>query len=136
MRTSQHFVRTLLLTALALGMNLLSYADVAHGRAAHHRSRISYSHVPPHGSHRPTGRGGRTLRVAATDNQSSDSAEVALAPKLKPIHPAVPSPTVALLQQSLLPQPENLSAPLAQAHVLAQGSAPRAPGGSRAPPIA
>lgn len=136
MHTSKHLVRSLLLMALALGMNLLSYADSAHGRMAPHRSRISYSHLPPHGSHRPTGRSGRTLRMAAADNHSADQTEASVAAKLKPIDPTVVLPAVAILQHSMLLVPEMTSTPLAQVNVIAIGSAPRAPGGSRAPPIA
>jgi len=136
MRKTHLLVRTALLMALALGMNLLSYVDIAHGRRAPHSSRISYSHVPPHGSHRPTGRSGRTLRLAAADNHAPEVAEATVIPKMKPIDPVVVTPAIALAYQGPILQPEMLSEPLAQVNEIAAGSAPRAPGGSRAPPIA
>jgi hypothetical protein len=74
--------------------------------------------------------------LAAADNHAPEVAEATVIAKMKPIDPVVVTPAVALPYQGPILQPEMISEPLAQVNEIAAGSAPRAPGGSRAPPIA
>lgn len=131
----RHLGRNLMLAALVLGLNALCYVGYTHGRHAQHYSRVNYTHVPPHGTHRPTGRGARSQRLNTSDNQAADHIELHVASKSRPMHPVLPMHAMAQLAVLPVVQPETTSEPLALVNVVALGSAPRAPGGSRGPPL-
>lgn len=139
MRIRTHAGRSILLAALVLGLNVLCLIGWSHGHHVQRHSRVNYSHIPPHGSHRPTVRGNRSSSGnSATDVHAADHASSHVAPKSRPIetlplmHAAV---AMAAAVQSFEPQLTSITY-LRNADVLARGSAPRGPSAPRAPPIA
>ena len=129
----------LLLSALFVGLNLLCFMGIMHGRHVVHHTRVNYSHIPAHGPRRAGGRNGRESVVATVDAVIEHSVVDHL-PKaaLSMGASSVPVPAgahVAVMTAAfVLPTPEDRTEPLAEENVLALGSAPRAPGLGRAPP--
>ena len=125
----------LLLSAIFVGLNLLCFMGIVHGR---HIVRLNYSHIPAHGPRRTGGRSGRGSVVAAIDAAIERSvvehkAKVNLS--MGPVAGPATGAHVAIVAAAFeLPVPEDRTEPLAQENVLALGSAPRAPGLGRAPP--
>jgi hypothetical protein len=134
----------LLLGALFVGLNLLCFLGVMHGHRVVHHTRVNYSHIPAHATRRGGSRSGRDSLASSVD-AVFDHSIVDHTPKaalsmgksvvnatVVPIVPVVAATTSVFVLQ----QPEGSTEPLAQANVIALGSAPRAPGLGRAPPIA
>jgi hypothetical protein len=129
----------LLLGAIFFGLNLLCFLGIAHGRQIVHHTRINYSHIPAHssrraGSSRSDSESVGTVVTAYFDHSMSDHAPKVGLSQGAPsgsmhVQPAVASATF------MLAQPEERTEPLAGENVVALGSAPRAPGLGRAPPI-
>lgn len=131
MSLRRHFGRSLMLLALALGLNVLFYFGYTHGHHAVHSSRVNYPHIPPHGSHRPVSRNSRASHgQGSLDAAHHDSGDTQITPKLKPID----FPAYLAAASPALPLPEAIAEPLAEVNVLALGTAPRAPSLGRAPP--
>lgn len=125
----------LLFGAIFAGLNLLCFLGAMHGHKVVHHTRINYSHIPAQGPRRS---GAQTGFVASVD---------AVVEHAVVIHPSssqtitqgssLVAPQVAVASAKFsLPIPEGVTEPLAQENVLALGSAPRAPGLGRAPPVA
>src|SRR5215471_7110918 len=128
----------LLLSAIFVGLNLLCFMGIMHGRRVVHHTRVNYSHIPAHGPRRAGGRSGRESVTAAVD-AVIDHAVVDHLPKAalsmgKAAGPAASVQVASATATFVLPVPEDRTEPLAQENVLALGSAPRAPGLGRAPP--
>lgn len=75
MRRMAHPLRFLLLTVLAVGLNLLGVLGLARAQHLRHHSRLHSSHLPARSMHRPGGRGRRSHRLTHADHGSADSAE-------------------------------------------------------------
>jgi hypothetical protein len=128
----------LLLSAIFVGLNLLCFMGIMHGRHVVQHTRVNYSHIPAHGPRRAGGRSGRESVVAAVD-AVIDHAVVDHMPKAalsmgEAARPAASAQVAIVTATFVLPIPEDRTEPLAQENVLALGSAPRAPGLGRAPP--
>jgi hypothetical protein len=128
----------LMLLAIFVGLNLLCFMGIMHGRHVVQHTRVNYSHIPAHGPRRAGGRSGRESVVAAVD-AVIDHAVVDHMPKAalsmgKAAGPAASAQVAIATATFVLPVPEDRTEPLAQENVLALGSAPRAPGLGRAPP--
>lgn len=121
-------------------LNLLCLLGIMHGRHVAFCRQVHYSHLPSHGLRRS---GSRSDRSVADVVIPADSAVDHAAPhsgslnhKTSPTNFPV-TPLVAILPTRLsLPVPQDTKELLARVNVLALGSAPRAPGLGRAPPIA
>jgi hypothetical protein len=128
--------RRLLLAAIFVGLNALCYLGVIHGRHVARHTRVDYSHIPAH-----TGRGGsRAGRSGlAITLEAPSHAVIDHAPKVRLVK-VVAGPSagaIAIAASPVLLRPEDHVEPLlARENVLALGSAPRAPGLGRAPPVA
>ena len=129
----------LLLGAIAFGLNLLCFLGIMHGHHVTRHTRVNYSHIPTHhtrraGSSRSDHETAATVVEAHLDHGSVDhAAKVTLSKgSLVDLHQqvAIASSTFVLAR------PEERTEPLAEQNVIALGSAPRAPGLGRAPPIA
>jgi hypothetical protein len=130
----------LLLGAIFTGLNLLCFLGIMHGRHVVHHTRLNYSHVTAHGPRRSGSRNDRSSTVIAAD-AVVDHAVLAMssgshvAKDLQGGSSVTPQIAVAPVQFAL-PVPEKNIELLARENVLALGSAPRAPGLGRAPPVA
>jgi len=130
----------LLLGAIFAGLNLLCFLGIMHGRHVVHHTRVNYSHIPAHGPRRSGSRSDRSSMVATVDAVVEHAVVVAPAgshvAKALPVGASV-VPQVAIAPVKFtLPAPEESIELLARENVLALGSAPRAPGLGRAPPVA
>jgi hypothetical protein len=128
----------LLLSAIFVGLNLLCFLGIMHGRQVVRHTRVNYSHIPAHGPRRAGGRNSRESVVAAIDAVIEHSVvdhmpKAALSVGTSSGLAAGAQVAVATAA-SVLPAPADRTEPLAQENVLALGSAPRAPGLGRAPP--
>jgi hypothetical protein len=128
----------LLLSAIFVGLNLLCFLGIMHGRHVVHHTRVNYSHIPAHGPRRAGGRG-RESMVAAID-AVIEHAVVDHIPKAAlsmgaAVGQAAGAQVAMVTATFMLLTPEEAIEPLAQENVLALGSAPRAPGLGRAPPL-
>ena len=128
----------LLLGAIFVGLNLLCFLGIAHGRHVVHHTRVNYSHIPAHATRRAGSRSGREGFVSSFD-AIFDHSVVDHAPRAalsKGTPSGSPSVHVAIATATfVLAQPEERAETLALVNVVALGSAPRAPGLGRAPPI-
>jgi len=127
----------LLLSAIFVGLNLLCFMGIVHGRHVVKHTRVNYSHLPAHGPRRAGGRNGRESVVATVDAVIEHSvvdhlpkAALSMGASSAPVGACAAVVTAAYV----LPPPEAQTEPLAEENVLALGSAPRAPGLGRAPP--
>jgi hypothetical protein len=130
----------LLLSAIFVGLNLLCFMGIMHGRHVVHHTRVNYSHIPAHGPRRASGRSGRESGVVAAIDAVIDHSVVDHMPKAalsmgKAAGPAASAQVAIATATFELPVPEDRTEPLAQENVLALGSAPRAPGLGRGPPL-
>jgi len=129
----------LLLSAIFVGLNLLCFMGIMHGRHVVHHTRVNYSHIPAHGPRRAGGRSGRESVVAAIDavieHSVVDHMPKAALSMGKVAGPAANVQVAIATATFVLPVSEDRTEPLAQENVLALGSAPRAPGLGRAPPL-
>jgi hypothetical protein len=129
----------LMLGMIFLGLNVLCFLGIAHGRHIVHHTRVNYSHIPAHssrraGSSRSDSDSVATMVVGHLDHAAVDHAPKATLSKGTPrgnIH----APVVQVTQAFRLIRPDERMEPLADENVIALGSAPRAPGLGRGPPI-
>ncbi len=126
----QQFGRTLLLTALVLGLNVLGMLAITHARHPNHaRANVAHGH-------------GSSLRRATRDQAGADDdgevPDVAGDVHVAKTHQRWPLSHIGALRAELIRlfSPEFISAPLAAVPSVARSSAPRAPGISRGPPTA
>lgn len=122
--------RTLLLTALVLGLNALGLMSAMHGRhPSHAKANVTHGH---HGSSRRASRNGGSYADEAHVIDSHFDSQA----KQKPHTASHSGALVAVIAASpVLFAPEFIDAPLANVDEVARGSAARAPGAARAPPI-
>jgi hypothetical protein len=130
----------LLLGALFVGLNLLCFLGIMHGHRVVHHTRVNYSHIPAHATRRVGSRSGRDSLASSVD-AVFDHSIVDHTPKAalsmgSPAGSSNIAPVAIAAAAFVLPRPEGRTEPLAQENILALGSAPRAPGLGRAPPIA
>jgi hypothetical protein len=130
--------RLLLPGAIFLGLNLLCFFGIMHGQRVH--TRVNYSHIPAHsprraGSSRSDSESAATVVVAYFDHSIVDHAPQATLSKMAAASGAHTQAVVAVAL-FVLARPEERTEPFAQENIIALGSAPRAPGLGRAPPIA
>ena len=134
----------LLLGAIFVGLNLLCFLGIMHGHHVVHHTRVNYSHIPAHATRRVGSRSGRDSLASSVD-AVFDHSIVDHTPKAalsmgRPAGNATVVPVVPVVAAStsvfVLHQSEDRTEPLANENVVALGSAPRAPGLGRAPPIA
>lgn len=129
----------LLLGAIFLGLNLMCFLGIMHGHRVIQHTRVNYSHIPAHSTRRAGGSGSDHDSVASIVAAHLDRSMIdhVSHPTLSHTHANLVGPQ-AVLAASLfvLARPEGRTEPLAEQNVIALGSAPRAPGLGRAPPIA
>lgn len=130
--------RRLLLVAIFAGLNLLCFLGITHGQRVVRHTRVNFSQVSVHGTRRAS-RGSR-YNLTATIDAVFDHSIVDHMPKVTLSAGAKAGSSnaqaAAVAQAFVLAQPEESTEPLARENVIALGSAPRAPGLGRAPPIA
>ena len=128
----------LLLGVIFFGMNVLCFLGITHGHHVTRHTRVNYSHVQVHSSRRAGGRGDYHS-VTATVDAYLDHSVVDHTPQVTlskaPVAGTVQVQPAVISNIALLPRPEARTEPLSQESVIALGSAPRAPGLGRAPPI-
>src|SRR5580765_2521710 len=71
----------LLLSTIFVGLNLLCFMGIMHGRQVVHHTRVNYSHIPAHGPRRAGGRSGRESGVVAAIDAVIDHSVVDHMPK-------------------------------------------------------
>ena len=128
----------LILGAIFVGLNLLCFLGITHGHHVVRHTRVNYSHISVHSTRRGGSRSGRYDLTSSID-AVFDHSVVDHIP-----HAALSTGTAghSSLQLAVaaatfvLAQPEERTEPRAGENVIALGSAPRAPGLGRAPPIA
>jgi hypothetical protein len=136
MRLPHHIGRVALLVALAFGLHALSGNPFSH-RNLTHNPHTNGQHLPSHRTSRLSSRGRRS--------QSADSSDV-VATEEAHAHPAAVAPHAlnlagadhsaqAQVILAALNHPSDITEPLASVSVVALGSAPRAPGSPRGPPL-
>lgn len=125
----QQLGRTLLLSALVLGLNVLGVLAITHARHPHHaRANVAHGH-------------GNSLRrlsreQAGADDEQPDSPDIAVSHASRQQH--WPHSASAALHAQLfdLFAYGFVESPKQAITVIATGSAPRAPGAPRGPPTA
>jgi hypothetical protein len=127
----------LLFGVIFAGLNLLCFMGVWHGQKVVNHTRINYSHIPAQGSRRSGARAGIVVSADSVVEHAvvlhpSSRQSLSLAHGGSSASTSVAAAPVRLV----LPVPEGNVELLARENVLALGSAPRAPGLGRAPPIA
>ena len=128
----------LLIAAIFVGLNALCFLGVAHGRHVHRHTRVNYSHIPGHSS-RSGSRDSSSGLVATVD--LPDHIDLAITAQVHQVvvlsASSTPAPAAHPPASPMLVHPEeNIEPLLVRENVLALGSAPRAPGLGRAPPVA
>jgi hypothetical protein len=133
MARAQQLARTLLIAALVLGLNALGILSAMHGRhPSHSRANVSHGH---HGSSRRASRNGGNYADEAHAIDAHDAHTDSQVTQ-KPHKASHAAPLFAVLTLSpMLFAPEFIDAPLANVDEVARGSAARAPGAARAPPL-
>jgi hypothetical protein len=121
-------------------LNLLCLLGIMHGRHVAFCRLVHYSHLPSHGPRRSGSRSNRSVAEVvipadtAIDHATSHPGR--LNPQRLPANSSVPLLAAILPARLPLPVPEHTKELVAHENVLALGSAPRAPGLGRAPPVA
>lgn len=119
------------------GLNLLCFLGALHGQKVVHHTRINYFHIPAQGSRRSGARSGIVASVdAAVEHAVVIHPSTSQAVSGAHTGPSASSQSALAPVRFVMPVPEENIQLLARENVLALGSAPRAPGLGRAPPIA
>ncbi|HMH15883.1 MAG TPA: hypothetical protein VK578_22480 [Edaphobacter sp.] len=124
-----------LLGAIFFGLNLLCFIGISHGRHAERHARVNYSYVPAHGTGRIGSRSGWVGHVVTYDSLIDVASRSSLVHGVTVGSSATPQAALAAVAPALL-RPTAIVELLARENVVALGSAPRAPGLGRAPPVA
>ena len=126
--------------AIFLGLNLLCFLGIMHGQRVVEHTRVNYSHIPAHSPRRAGSSRSDSESVATAVLAYFDHSIVDHAPQVTLSHSASAAGvhvqaavTTALF---VLARSEQRTEPLSEENIIALGSAPRAPGLGRAPPIA
>jgi hypothetical protein len=129
----------LLLGVIFAGLNLLCFLGITHGEHLVRHTRVNYSHISVHSIRRAGSRSGRYNLTSSID-AVFDHSVVDHLPKATLSTGGSAGSThlqvVVVTRTFVLAQPEERPELLARENVVALGSAPRAPGLGRAPPIA
>jgi len=132
--------RLVLPGAIFFGLNLLCFLGIMHGQHVLQHTRVNYSHIPAHSPRRAGSSRSDSESVATTVMAYFDHSIVDHAPQVTMSKGtlAAGAHAQAAIAAALfvLARPEERTEPLAEENVIALGSAPRAPGLGRAPPIA
>lgn len=130
----------LLLGAIFVGLNLLCFLGITQGYRVVHHTKVNFSHVPAHGPRRSGSRCEHTGMIASVDAVIEHAMVVhptaSHVPKVLHLGSSVAPQVAVAAAGPAMPAPEEKVELLARENVLALGSAPRAPGLGRAPPIA
>jgi hypothetical protein len=130
MRLFRHAGRSVVLLALAFILNVCVYL---HGHHTAHIARTNYQHhLPPHGTHRGSGRRGARLS-ASDDTHAIVHADGKVVPKAKSGEAVA---VAAILTPNLIFRTDTAEPLLIRAGVMAANAAARAPGAPRGPPTA
>ena len=124
-----------LLGAIFFGLNLLCFIGISHGRHAERHTRVNYSYVPAHGTGRIGSRSGWVGHVITYDSLIDVASQPPSVHGVAVGASATPQVALIAIAPALL-RPTAIVELLARENVVALGSAPRAPGLGRAPPIA
>jgi hypothetical protein len=124
-----------LLGAIFFGLNLLCFIGISHGRHAERHTRVNYSYVPAHGTGRIGSRSGWVGHVITYDSLIDVASHAPLVQGVAVGASATPQAALIAIAPALL-RPTAIVELLARENVVALGSAPRAPGLGRAPPVA
>jgi hypothetical protein len=125
----------LLLGAIFFGLNLLCFMGVAHGRGVERHTRVNYSLVPAHRTGRVRSCHGWAGTVIVHDSLIEHASQIPNTDGMAAGASATPDAALVSVGVALL-RPTMLTEPLACENLLALGSAPRAPGLGRGPPLA
>jgi hypothetical protein len=129
----QQFGRTLLLAALVLGLNALSLLALTHARhPGHMRANVSHGH---HSASRRASRDGEGPDADADAVQTDSNHADSCVPPQSRSAGALSHLSWFMASPTRLCVPDVASVLTAAAPGLAWPSAPRAPGGARAPPL-
>ncbi|MBS1799622.1 MAG: hypothetical protein JSS95_07320 [Acidobacteria bacterium] len=129
----------LLLGVIFAGLNLLCILGITHGEHLVRHTRVNYSHISVHATRRAGSRNSRYNLMSSIDAVFDHSVVDHLPKAALSMRPAAGTPSLqaAIVTRTfVLAQPEERQELLARENVVALGSAPRAPGLGRAPPIA
>ncbi|MBS1821898.1 MAG: hypothetical protein JST61_07980 [Acidobacteria bacterium] len=129
----------LLLGVLFAGLNLLCFLGITHGEHLVRHTRVNYSHISVHATRRGGSRNSRYNLISSIDAVFDHSVVDHLpnaALSMGRTAGTIDTQAAIVAQAFVLPQPEERQELLARENVVALGSAPRAPGLGRAPPIA
>jgi hypothetical protein len=135
MTSKKSISNRVLLGAIFFGLNLLCFMGIVHGRHAERHTRVNYSYVPAHGTGRVGSRSGWAGRVVTYDSLIDDASHASLVHGVI-LGPSATPQTALVAAAPALPRPTAIVELLARENVMALGSAPRAPGLGRAPPVA
>ena len=136
MASQKSISNRVLLGAIFFGLNLLCFMGIVHGRHAERHARVNYSQIPAHRAGRAGSRGKAADGHTVTGDSVIDGASQASSTRGAVAGPVV-MPQAALVTVAVsLPRPTTTVELLARENVMALGSAPRAPGLGRAPPVA
>jgi hypothetical protein len=115
-------------------LNLLCFMGMIHGRHVMRHARVNYSHIPPSGMVRVGSRNERSssMNSAATLIEHASQAPDSPGFSTGPHHVA---PTALVTAAAALMRPTFLAELIVRENVVALGSAPRAPGLGRGPPV-
>ena len=129
----------LLLGAIVFGLNILCFLGISHGYRGAHHTRVNL-HVPHHSSRKAGSSRSDSDSVAMMVEAYFDHSIVDHTPQASlstaKVHADMHDIPTALLSTPLVFGLEDRTEPLAEENVMAVGSAPRAPGLGRAPPLA
>ena len=120
-------------SAIFLGLNLLCFLGVVHGRNVERHTRVNYSNVPAHRTGRVGSRDGWAGIVIVYDSLIDHDSQIPTADGITTGASTTPHAALVRVAAALL-RPTMMTEPLARENVLALGSAPRAPGLGRGPP--
>jgi hypothetical protein len=126
--------RRFLFSGIFLGLNLLCFMGVIHGRHVMRHARVNYSHIPPRGMVRVGSRNERSssMNSAATLIEHAPQTPDGRGSSTGPHHV---TPIAMITAAAALLRPTFLAELIAGENVVALGSAPRAPGLGRGPPV-
>jgi hypothetical protein len=127
-----------IIAAIFVGLNALCFLGVTHGRYVHRHTRVNYSHIPAHS--RGGSRDSSSAVIATVELPGHVDAVVAAQihrVQARFVGPSAPTVVAGLPVSATYGRPDDrIVMRLGSENVLALGSAPRAPGLARAPPIA
>jgi hypothetical protein len=135
MESKKSISNRVLFGAIFFGLNLLCFIGISHGRHAERHTRVNYSYVPAHGTGRIGSRSGWVGQVITYDSMIDVVSQPPLVHGVTVGASTTPQVALIAIAPALLRSTAIVEL-LARENVVALGSAPRAPGLGRAPPVA